>query len=447
MDSQIEGFANPASVRPGGTLRFMVSTTARSFRAFAYRIGGYRGGDGRQVWSSKPTRGTAQPDPVLTAGTRTVVAPWQPTLTVAAKGWPPGFYLLKLSASSGYQAYIPFTVRSPSTRGRVVLVEPDMDWQAYNTWGGYDLYTGPPGQLRSWAVSFDRPNVPPGANRFLYNILPTVVLAERAGLPLAYANALDVATRPALLEGAKGYVSVGHDEYWTVAERRNVTRARDAGTNLAFLSSNTMYWRVRLTRQATGLNRLMVGYKFDAASYDPMRLTHPALTTSRWRDPPAPDPENSLIGALYECYPVDQPYRVASPHWWGFRGTEVREGTEFSHLVADEADRVYPVASTPHPLQILSYLPYSCDGVPTSTESTYYTTPSGAGVIDFGTQRWTCALRKRCAGLPVEADRFARRVTTNVLRAFARGPVGRTHPAVDNVAEFPLPATNQVPAS
>jgi hypothetical protein len=85
--------------------------------------------------------------------------------------------------------------------------------------------------------------------------------------------------------------------------------------------------------------------------------------------------------------------------------------------------------------------------VSTSTESTYYTTASGAGVIDFGTQRWTCALRKRCAGLPVEDDGFARRVMTNVLRAFARGPVGRTHPAVDNVANFLLPTTNQVPAS
>jgi hypothetical protein len=30
---------------------------------------------------------------------------------------------------------------------------------------------------------------------------------------------------------------------------------------------------------------------------------------------------------------------------------------------------------------------------------------------------------------------------------FARGPVGRAHPAVDNVRKFPLPSTNQVPAS
>ena len=72
----------------------------------------------------------------------------------------------KLAAASGYQSFVPFTVSSPTTAGKVVLVEPEMDWQAYNTWGGYSLYEGPPGQPRSWAVSFDRPNVPPGGNRY-----------------------------------------------------------------------------------------------------------------------------------------------------------------------------------------------------------------------------------------------------------------------------------------
>jgi hypothetical protein len=447
MDSQIEGFADPTTVQPGGTISFMVSTSAASFRAYAYRIGGYRGGDGRLVWSSQPIKGVRQAAPHLVSSTRTVVAGWRSSLTAATSGWESGFYLLKLTASSGYQAFVPFTVSSPSTRGRVALVEPEMDWEAYNTWGGYSLYEGPPGQLRSWAVSFDRPNVPPGGNRFLYNILATVVLAERLGLPLAYESDVDIATRPSLLRGARGYVSVGHDEYWTVPERRHVTRARDAGANLAFLSSNTMYWRVRLVRQASGPDRLMVGYKTDAATSDPLRHSRPAVTTGRWRDPPGADPENSLIGELYECYPVDQPYRVASPGWWGFRGTGVHLGSEFPHLVADEADRVYPVATTPRPLQVLSYLPYDCDGTATSTESSYYTTPSGSGVIDFGTQRWTCAVGRRCPGLPPGDDRFARQVTRNVLRAFARGPVGRAHPAIDTIGTFALPATNQVPAS
>jgi hypothetical protein len=226
-----------------------------------------------------------------------------------------------------------------------------------------------------------------------------------------------------------------------------VTAARDSGTNLAFLSSNDVYWRVRLANTDSGPDRLVVGYKTDALTQDPMRHSHPAETTARWRDPPHPDPENSLTGMLYECYPVDAPYRVVSPHWWGFSGTGVHEGTQFPHLVQYEADRVYPDESTPRPLQILSYADYSCGGVETSTESTYYTTSSGAGVIDFGTQFWTCALLPACRDLPGADDRFVRRVTANMLTRFAAGPAGNGSPARDNVARFPLPLVNQVPAS
>jgi hypothetical protein len=275
----------------------------------------------------------------------------------------------------------------------------------------------------------------------------TVVLAERLGLRLAFESDVDVATRPALLTGARAYVSLGHDEYWTVAERRHVTAARDAGTNLLFLSSNTMYWRVRLEATRTGPNRLVVGYKTDATVADPLRKADPVATTARWRDPPHPDPESSLTGMLYECFPVDEPYRVASAGWWGFRGTGVRAGTELPHLVAQEADRVYPGRWTPHHLQILSYVRYDCGGVDTSSESTYYTTPSGAGVVDFGTQRWACAVRPHCAPLPRTVGVFVRKVMTTVLRRFGEGPVGRKEPARSNLGDFPLATVNQVPAS
>jgi hypothetical protein len=116
--------------------------------------------------------------------------------------------------------------------------------------------------------------------------------------------------------------------------------------------------------------------------------------------------------------------------------------------VGIEADRVYPVPSTPRPLQVLAHQRYSCRGVPTSSEATYYAAPSGAGVVDVGTLRWTCALVDRCPEpISRRGVRFVRRVTATVLRDFARGPAGRRHPAHDNVRAFDLPTTNQVPAS
>jgi hypothetical protein len=87
--------------------------------------------------------------------------------------------------------------------------------------------------------------------------------------------------------------------------------------------------------------------------------------------------------------------------------------------------------------------------VATSAQATYYTTPSGAAVLDVGTLRWTCALDGRCGTFHPDraAVRFTRRVTLNVLAAFARGPAGRTHPARDNLGTFDLSPVNDVPAS
>jgi hypothetical protein len=339
-------------------------------------------------------------------------------------------------------------VSSPSTRGTVALVVPVATWQAYNLWGGYSLYHGPPGDLPSFAVSFDRPYQGVGGlNDFRSTVIPVVVRAEASGVPLSYLTDVDLQQHPGALAGARGYVSVSHSEYWTVRMRTAVLRARNDGTNLAFLGANTEYWRIRLSRRTTGPDRLETGYHYYAA-LDPDRTAHPSVATSRFRDPPDPRPENAMVGMLYECYPVDAAYRVVSPRWWGFAGTRVRRGTTFDGLVGPEADRVYPDRHSPHPLEILSDSPYDCLGTPTTSQSVYYTTRSGAGVFASGTLRWGCALDDTCdVPLSAATERFVRRVTANLLHAFAQGPVGPRHPAHDNVAGFHLSPVNEVPAS
>jgi hypothetical protein len=137
-----------------------------------------------------------------------------------------------------------------------------------------------------------------------------------------------------------------------------------------------------------------------------------------------------------------------SPSWWGFRGSGVRQGDRLAGLVGPEADRVYPDGRLPRPLQVLSHSPYHCGGVATSAQSVYYTVPSGAGVFTAGTLRWGCAIVDRCEHpLGAATGRFVSTVTANLVREFARGPVGRRHPARDNVAAFELPVDNFVPAS
>lgn len=192
----------------------------------------------------------------------------------------------------------------------------------------------------------------------------------------------------------------------------------------------------------------MVGYRSYAA-LDRAHEHAPATVTARYRDHPAPDPEHRLVGMLYECFPALADYRVTTPRWWGFAGTGVRRGTTFPGLVGDEADRVYPGPGTPSPLQVLSHDDYSCGGVPTSAQSTYYTHRSGAGVVSVGTLRWTCTLTRSCFGTAMapRTVEFVRRVTRTIIGEFAEGPVGERHPARDNVARFDLPSVNTVPAS
>jgi hypothetical protein len=446
---QIEGYATRISVSPGERVVLRVSTTSPRFRVEAYRFGWYRGGQAHLVWHSPWLAGHHQaPGSFARRTTRTVTAPWRDSLTVPTDGWPAGAYVLKLVASSGEQSYVPLFVRSTSVAGRVVLVAPVATWQAYNDWGGYSLYTSPADDHRAYAVSFDRPFAGTGgsvgAGDLLYGVRPVVVQAERAGVPLAYLTDLDLARGPQVLAGARAYVSMGHDEYWTPSMRRTVLAARDHGTNLAFLGADTAFWRIRLAASPVGPARVVVGYRWSYLQ-DPLRDSE--RTTAPFAAAPHPQPTEQLTGTRYECYPVDAPYRVTSPHWWGFRGTGVRAGSSFARLVGIEADRVYPGPTTPRPLQVLSSSPYSCKGVPTSAQSVYYTTSSGAGVFTAGTLRWTCALDRTCGAYPVSArtQRFVGRVTANLLRAVARGPVGRARPAQDNLANYRFSPVRTVP--
>lgn len=445
----IQAYTTATDGPPGARVGLKVSTGGRRFQVRAYRIGPYRGGAGHLVWVSGWVAGTSQPGPRFASyRTRTTMAPWRRSLTVDTTGWSTGFYVLKLMTPSGGATQVPYVVSSISTRGTVALVVPVATWEAYNTWGGYSLYHGPPGDRPSFAVSFDRPYLGVGGlNDFRRTVVPVVVRAQASGVPLSYLTDLDLQRHPGVLEGARGYVSVAHSEYWTVRMRAEVLRARAHGTNLAFLGANTEYWRIRLSHGRTGPDRLETGYHY-YAQLDPERATHPSVATSRFRDPPDPRPENALTGLSYECYPVDADYRVVSARWWGFAHTGVRAGTTFRGLVGPEADRVYPDRWSPHPLRVLSSSSYSCLGSPTTSQSVYYTTRSGAGVFSTGTLRWGCALADACdVRLSKASEDFVRRVTDTVLRVFARGPAGRRYPAHDDVGQFGLSPVDSVPAS
>ncbi|MEV6162490.1 N,N-dimethylformamidase beta subunit family domain-containing protein [Streptomyces sp. NPDC052052] len=440
----VQGYTDKVSVEPGERFGLYVSTTAPGFRVSAYRVGWYGGHQARLVWRSDRVAGSVQARPRLLGATRTVRADWNRTLGVRADGWPEGAYLLRLDADNGHQRYVPLIVRSTSGAGRTVLMHAAATWQAYNAWGGYSLYHGEDGAYatRSLAVSFDRPYDADGAEKFMVYERAAVVLAERLGIPLAYTTGMDVHREPGVLHGAAAVLALGHDEYWTPQQREHVTRARDSGSNLAFLGANTCFRRIRLERGPTGEARTVVCYKSDYRK-DPYFADHPDLPTHDFRDPPGADPESSLTGVLYEGYPVDAPYAVHAADHWVFEGTGVRRGDSFDHLVGVEYDRVTPEKPTPPRLEVIAHSPLVWNGKASHADSAYYTVPSGSGVFATGTMRWVEALMAgtrdngRNHGMDARTGRFVTRSTENLLRAFAAGPAGRTKPQPrDNVAEL-----------
>lgn len=437
----IEGYANRTSVSPGQSAQLFVSTRAPKFVVRAFRMGWYRGAEGHAVWTSPPTDGHPQSAPVLASSvTRTVTAHWTPSLSVSTAGWSPGDYLLRLDASTHHEAFVPLTVRAPTAAGRIVLVNAVTTWQAYNVWGCCDLYRGRDGNFatRSRAVTFDRPYAANnGSGQFIHNELGIVAEAERLGLPLDYVTDVDLQANSRLLDGALAVISMGHDEYWSTTMRVAVTAARDAGTNLAFFGANAIFRRIRFARTALGPDRLEINYK--VASEDPVNGRDNTAVTANWPAPPDANPESALLGNQYGCYPGRVPRDsgvVVDPTNWLFTGAHVSRNEKLPGLIGPESDAIQLPFPTPRPIQVLLHSPTHCPGrIPADADTSYYVARSGAGVFDAGTNDWVCAVDPTCHGhVSGPTHTVIRKVTDNVLQAFARRAAGRLHPAHDNLA-------------
>lgn len=141
---------------------------------------------------------------------------------------------------------------------------------------------------------------------------------ERNGYDVSYFSGVDTVRHGDLLANHNVFLSVGHDEYWSGAQRANVEAARDAGVNLQFLSGNEVDWRTRYEPSGTGGNdyRTLVSYK---ETWSNSKIDPSTEWTGTWRDPRiAPPgqggelPEDSLTGTAYVVNSGDLPVTVNS---------------------------------------------------------------------------------------------------------------------------------------
>jgi len=307
---QIKGYASAVSINKGESITFFVSVNpAQTFTIDVYRLGWYGGAGGRLMQHVDALQGTQQQtcptDPTL----GTIVCAWNPSFTLAVPDtWTSGIFVALLANAAGFQNYIVFVVRDDSRTADLLYQLGVNTLQAYNNWPN-DNKTGKSfynynsfgamtitGATRAAKISFDRPYRDDGSGGLFYWQLWDLYLIqwlEKNGYDVAYSTDLDTHLNGSRLLGFKGFMSTGHNEYWSKPMYDNVQAARDGGVNLAFFGANAVYWQVRYEPSAAGVpNRILVCYK--DSSIDPVQGP---TTTVRWRD--LNRPEQALMGVQF----------------------------------------------------------------------------------------------------------------------------------------------------
>jgi hypothetical protein len=346
----IEGYASKTSVMPGESIALHVSTNPASpFMIEIYRLGYYQGHGGRLVTKLGPIQGSVQPDPPI-GPMRLRECSWPPcTVITIPTDWVSGVYLAKLTAErDGLQSYITFVVRDDRKCDFLFQVS-DTTWNAYNRWPSqYSLYDD---GTKQWywgpnvQTSFDRPYgkycqvvdapLSVGSGEFLLWEFPLAYWMEQQGYDVSYISNLDTHADPANLRRARGWLSVGHDEYWSLTMFENMKMMVAEGLNLAFLSGNSICGVVDIHPSSDGRpGRIIerVG-RFGSPRKEEIEKGFPEEALFIRNGPN----ESTLIGAQ-STFPVTGggDWTCRKPDHWLFAGTGMKEGDAIPGLVGWE---------------------------------------------------------------------------------------------------------------
>ncbi|WP_247477940.1 DUF4082 domain-containing protein [Bradyrhizobium sp. CW9] len=431
-DSQIEGFATQISTNAGQTVSFKIDTASSGYTLDIYRLGYYGGNGARLITSMHHTGAANQPEPLFNDPTNTVDAGnWSVTdsWTVPATSVS-GVYFAKVTTDTGnFQNMIPFIVRNDGTVSDVLFQTSDQTWEAYNPWGGYNLYQGPSGTNsdRAYAVSYNRPIAMnstsdlAGPADFLFGEeYAAIYWLEQNGYDVSYISGIDAATNAGSLLNTTAYIDVGHDEYWTQSQFANVNAAAHAGVDLAFLSGNQIYWDTELAPSFDANhtpNRTVVEYKdiWSGTQLDPNGTANGGA--GLFRDPvygPG-TPENSLSGTIFTVDDIQTLDNITIPagmsqlRFW--RNTSIASGNggTLTRLLGYEWDSdldngfrpggLIDMSSTTRNVNSLLLDNGATTGPGTATHSlTLYRDPtSGALVFGAGTVMWSWGLSNQYA--------------------------------------------------
>lgn len=450
-NEEIAGYATATSVNKGSSLPIKVSLAQPGqFTITVYRLGYYGGKGGRLMLSSGALNGITQPALTLTdANTKLYEATnWSTSYTLqVGTDWTSGLYTAKLTRqATGKQSQVWFVVRDDNSTSQILFQSSFTSYLAYNKSGGYSTYAYQSiGGQRAFKVSYDRPFSMANGEWYHYNQMTLwernmARWLESQNYDVTYVTNMDVHTNPQLLQQHKVFLSVGHDEYWSLEERNNVEQARNTGVNLGFFSSNTAYWRVRFENSSTGqANRTMACYK---------DTSDPVAPTNKWRSPQNNRPENALLGVMYIGDRDDLYYTWGDPNgstnsYSGYNfvvtnstnpyyaNTNLQNGNTLSQLVGFEVDAVVNNGFSPSGLVILAQSQVNLTNIDqdlppgTNTQVSHavrYTAASGAKVFSTGSIQWMWGLDSDRVQVPRE-DIRVKQIAVNILADMGARPL------------------------
>ncbi|MEJ7593061.1 MAG: N,N-dimethylformamidase beta subunit family domain-containing protein [Planctomycetaceae bacterium] len=351
--ARIEGYCSKQSVTAGESIDIMISTNpARAFRVEFFRTGYYGGRGARLMKIIDRVEGMTQQDP--TPGEKDLhECLWKASLSLTIpQDWLSGVYLGRLTTIPDdnepyWQSYVIFIVRDD--RPADVLFQcSDNTWQAYNVWPShYSVYTHPKGGQGPWAdVSFDRPygresqytsvvNDPltVGAGEFIPYEFPMTYWLEQSGYDVSYVSNSDMLTADRGLK-CKAFISIGHDEYWDRRQFDSVTKMRDEGVNLLFLSGNSVCWVTPLRASTDGTaNRIF----FRGGPYG--AENDYAVGREKDNGPfPFRGPDEGLLMGARNVEPVNGggDWTATKTDHWMFESTEMKNGESIPGLIGWE---------------------------------------------------------------------------------------------------------------
>jgi len=364
---RIEGYVSASSATCGDKLT-LTTVGSKKFTASIYRMGYYNNSGARLVKLLK-----------------------SPTQISIDSKTPPGQYLIKLSNNLRAATFVPFTVygNAPSD---LTFVSSVLTWQSYNQWGGSSLYKGPDGKRETSAqsVTFDRPYDGDGSGQFRYMEQPLLTLMEKLGLDINYTTDFEIDKNPIVFNTTKAIVVGGHSEYWTLQMRQRINEAVAAGINLVAFGGNTAY----AVTNIDGRN---------ISGRTPYREIN--------------QPESLLLGSQYFALGIKKD--LISNNVWPF--SVLGQDAVIKDLYGYEADTA--MGTIGPGVQVVARAAISPTEKGFVAMSTYYNAPSGASVLNVGTNAWVCGMSNRCPWghtFDVAAQKQITMVTTEVLKAVKR---------------------------